>query len=519
MPKCLNCEESYADSLRRCPHCGAAPDLGAGSGLRPVLPGRSAPPAPVEEPARSARLAMLPVGLALLALLGVVAFVVVRRASKGASTDEATMAGTGHSAPREAAPLPGHGPDPLQPPPPGEGLEVVSVEVLGGLARVHGRCSPKGIARVTVDGMPAVLSPNADSFEAEVPVRGGRLKIVADGIDGLSASIDAEVPAAPPVQPPPALQVRNLAEGETVQGNSAHLEIASPGSAAPPRTAEVDLHAIENRIPLGERTFTLFRAPPGFAFLRVTPKGQRSFLRIVDRQEMILVPAGIARRGTGQDPPMGPEQLVKMRPFLIDRTEVTCRQYSSFLQHMRRSNDPSLRHPEDPGGSLIPRRWDGEEPPDEMLDLPVTGVTWYAAYAYARWVGGRLASEAEWERAMSGPFSTPYPWGVALDSGRCRQGEQGPLPADSLPEGESLYSVLHGSGNVREWCLDRFDPRWLLRAPRFHPMGPTGGTHRVVRGGSYATPADWLRLQVRDHASPLEAAEDLGFRVARDWVD
>jgi formylglycine-generating enzyme required for sulfatase activity len=93
------------------------------------------------------------------------------------------------------------------------------------------------------------------------------------------------------------------------------------------------------------------------------------------------------------------------------------------------------------------------------------------------------------------------------------------VAADALAEGAGPCDLLHACGNVREWCLDRYDPRWYLRGGRRNPRGPVHSMHRVVRGGSFASAPEALRLQYRDHYDVTKKAPDLGFRVARAWDD
>jgi formylglycine-generating enzyme required for sulfatase activity len=80
-----------------------------------------------------------------------------------------------------------------------------------------------------------------------------------------------------------------------------------------------------------------------------------------------------------------------------------------------------------------------------------------------------------------------------------------------------VYGLLHMAGNAREWCHDRYGPRWYRFDTRIDPRGPASNGHRVVRGGSYATPINSLVMQTREHAAPAERLEDIGFRVARSW--
>jgi formylglycine-generating enzyme required for sulfatase activity len=210
--------------------------------------------------------------------------------------------------------------------------------------------------------------------------------------------------------------------------------------------------------------------------------------------------------------------MVVLDAFLIDRTEITGRQYATFLAHVNRLGAAPFLHTEDDAPALRPAGWESDEPPRGAEDLPVKGVNWYSAYAYARWACGSLPTEAQWERAAAGPFGTACPWGDAFDATRCRAGAPGPVRADSMPGGESFYGLLHTCGNVREWCEDRFDPRWYSRGPRRNPRGPSRHKHRALRGGSYASEPEALWLQVREHLPPSSAPEDAGFRVAWRWT-
>ena len=81
-----------------------------------------------------------------------------------------------------------------------------------------------------------------------------------------------------------------------------------------------------------------------------------------------------------------------------------------------------------------------------------------------------------------------------------------------------IVLLLHMSGNAREWCEDRYDPRWYRHAARSNPRGPSTTRHRVVRGGSFMSEKPTLRAQFRDHVDPRERPLDVGFRVVMRWL-
>jgi formylglycine-generating enzyme required for sulfatase activity len=180
------------------------------------------------------------------------------------------------------------------------------------------------------------------------------------------------------------------------------------------------------------------------------------------------------------------------------------------------------RHPEGPQSDL-----------DGRADHPVVHVSWTDAMAFCDWSGTRLPTEAEWEcAARGGRAAAPFPWGHDREPGGLHRMNvfQGRFPAENTgadgfvgtcpvgsfpPNGFGLYEM---TGNVWEWCSDRFDSAYYARSPRSSPPGPDEGDRRVMRGGSYLCHESYCRryrVDARSSSTPDSTTGNIGFRVAR----
>jgi formylglycine-generating enzyme required for sulfatase activity len=224
------------------------------------------------------------------------------------------------------------------------------------------------------------------------------------------------------------------------------------------------------------------------------------------RHGMVVIPAGELLMGSSDKDELAvasekPQHSVYLDAFAIDVLPVTVAQYRDFC------------------------RVTGHAMPPEPIwgwrdDHPVVNVNWFDAFAYANWVGKRLPTEAEWEKAARGADGRLFPWGDTWDPsrGHCLKGDQltGTAPVGSYPAGASSYGVLDLAGNIWEWCADWYDPYYYLWAPRRNPPGPETSHTRVLRGGSWrCNVPGYLRCAYRNfNRGPATWYNDRGFRCA-----
>lgn len=195
-----------------------------------------------------------------------------------------------------------------------------------------------------------------------------------------------------------------------------------------------------------------------------------------------------------------PAHQVFLSSFYVDKYPVTNQQYEYFIE--------DTGHPS-------PETWKDRN--FRRPKLPVTGVSFDDALAYAKWAGKRLLTEAEWEKAARGIGGRLYPWGDAPPAGRASFGGnfRGPTEVGRFPDGASPYGVMDMAGNVWEWVGDEYDPSYYLRSERENPKGPKSGRGRSVRGGCWINNPTMLRCAERDfRREPHSDLRYFGFRCA-----
>ena len=236
--------------------------------------------------------------------------------------------------------------------------------------------------------------------------------------------------------------------------------------------------------------------------------------------EEVVVPAGPFTMGI--DHPRAtdekPSRQVYLSAFSIDRYEVSNARFAAFVaatgyqteaekRGAEKADGISWRQPHGPGSAADPGH-------------PVVYVSWQDAHAYCAWRGGRLPTEAEWEKSARGSDGQLWPWGAKFAAGRANlwgpeDGYAGLAPVGSFPAGASPYGALDMAGNVWEWCADWYDANYYATAPAKDPQGPETGRFKVLRGGSWINPGPALRSINRFEVLPVERSPYIGFRCAR----
>lgn len=285
---------------------------------------------------------------------------------------------------------------------------------------------------------------------------------------------------------------------------------------------------------------------------------------------MMVVPKGWFYMGTNtSDLNNRPEHEVYVETFEIDKHEVSAKEFAEFLN--AKGNLDEEYFSEDKystivGDSATPGRYIARP---GLENYPANNISWFGAEAYCEWKGKRLPTEAEWEKAARGKDKRMYPWGnsdpdntkAAFNQKWEDKGFQVMAPVDSLANGASYYGALNMAGNVWEWVSDWFkqsycddcnidlDPDCIncyadiqygvcistgtsiamqgteligeVEIPQIHsqdnPRGPSFGSFRVLRGGSWYDSYGELviRSTYRYWFDPSDRYFNAGFRCAK----
>ena len=249
--------------------------------------------------------------------------------------------------------------------------------------------------------------------------------------------------------------------------------------------------------------------------------------------DMVYIPAGEFLMGSDEKEAKKSEKPVHSvytEAFFIDKYLVTNAQFKDFIDA-----NPKWQAPVWLGTSFFPKYrdedylkdWHKDNYPKGKANHPVNWVSWYAAMAYAQWMGKRLPTEAEWEKAARGGMTRQkYPWGntIHVSSANYDKHVSETTPIDAYPP--NRYGLYDMVGNLSEWCLDEWDSKFYESSQNHNPVagGSISGNienlrrtrkSRVIRGGSWYSSAQEVSVSSRDRSAPWKTASTTGFRCVK----
>lgn len=248
---------------------------------------------------------------------------------------------------------------------------------------------------------------------------------------------------------------------------------------------------------------------------------ETALLQPAIEQKLVHIPAGYyimgspgrpAAEGRG-DADEGPPHEVFVGDFYIDLYETTNAHYQEYLEAT---------------GATPPLLWRRGVFPEALANHPVVYVSWYDAEAFCGWVGKRLPTEEEWEKAARGDDRRHFPWGIQFDHQKANSPQywlaQGidvsrgsTMPVGSFESGKSPYGLYDMAGNVYEWVNNWYLPYPGNQEPNVH----YGQKNKVLRGGSWYDCLSYgcgLSAPVynRSRFTPEIKNKGFGFRCASD---
>jgi len=267
-----------------------------------------------------------------------------------------------------------------------------------------------------------------------------------------------------------------------------------------------------------ETTHDIVKEPSASATIEVEKKDQSidsdfsiTMNNSKDGSVMVHVPAGEFLMGSIDKDIQAldsekPQHAVYLEAYWINKTEITNELYKKCV---------------DEGTCSIPLKVEKFNNP-AFANYPIEYVNWEQASAYCGWAGGKLPSEAEWEKAARGTDGRNFPWGNKAPTKDLLNykdsGMKGSTEVGSYPNGASPYGALDMVGNVQEWVQDWYAGDYYRSSPKENPPGAETGNSRVIRGSSWRFESALVRLPLRMYFAPTSTDfdyKDIGFRCVR----
>ncbi len=220
---------------------------------------------------------------------------------------------------------------------------------------------------------------------------------------------------------------------------------------------------------------------------------------------MADIPAGPFTMGSDKGKPnAAPPHQVDVPAFKMDKYDVVNVDFDTFVKATGYQTDAEK--------NKASRTWRDEFATGKE-NHPVVRVTYNDAVAYCKWLGKRLPTEAEWEKAARGPKNYAYPWGDAWDASKANvkaSGLRGTSVVGSYPPND--YGLFDMAGNVWQWT-----DTWYQAYPGNSTADQFyGEKYKVIRGGGWFEEPDLVVTYERNAADPnITANDDLGFRCAQ----
>ena len=257
---------------------------------------------------------------------------------------------------------------------------------------------------------------------------------------------------------------------------------------------------------------------------------------------MMCIPAGPFSIGIAKCTFLGCENEVNggtftVSTYWIDRTEITNNMFQEFVNQTGYISGAEMQGASEVYGRLQPvtgANWRFPQGPGSSISTranhPVVHMNWYSADAYCKWAGGRLPSEAEWEKAARGNDGRWWPWGSALPTDKLVNAADKNLPepqsrtdqddgfrytspVGAFPAGISTYGLMDMAGNAWEWTRSvAMDYPYVLNDSREIQTGPGPGDRMILRGGCWFDDYGSLRSTMRFGGIPGGSTDGIGFR-------
>jgi formylglycine-generating enzyme required for sulfatase activity len=243
----------------------------------------------------------------------------------------------------------------------------------------------------------------------------------------------------------------------------------------------------------------------------------------VHSHDLAIIPGGPFQMGSVDgESDERPVHKVYVDVFGIDRFLVTNADYVRFLNVFGNRDEGGGKWLDNEGPlsswlCKIQKKGERFVPKAGYENHPVVKVSWYGARAYARWLGKRLPTEAEWEKAARGGLEgKKYVYGEKISPSQANVGGfHSTTPVGSYPP--NAFGLYDMSASVWQWCGDWYDPDYYARSPSRNPQGSENGSQKVLRGGSWFHKDSWhVAIRCADKPISRNFCFVTGFRCAKD---